>query len=118
LCLNNEDDLDDLRGILNQRTGCENIALAEAERYDVVSILHLDNLDWHEPKEKKEKINLRESRSSYKTKVKILTPRDGFIIIFKNCREEEKKTLRRREKSMERKREKIYCVNGWSISCK
>jgi len=107
ICLNNDDDLDDLRKLLHQKTGCENIALAEAERYDLISILHLDNLDWHEPKEIKEKINLRESKSSYKTKVKILGPKDGYIIIFKNHKEEEKKLSEDEKKVLREKERKL-----------
>jgi len=69
--------------------------------------LHLDNLDWHEPKEIKEKINLRESKSSYKTKVKILGPKDGYIIIFKNHKEEEKKLSEDEKKVLREKERKL-----------
>jgi len=103
--ISNDDDLDDLRARLNQRCGCENIALAEAERYEIISLLSLDNLDWHEPKETKEKVSLRESRSSYKTKVKILSAKDGYIIIFKDCKEELKQ-LTEDEKKMIREKER------------
>jgi len=106
LCISSDDDLDDLRARLNQRCGCENIALAEAERYEIISLLALDNLDWHEPKENKEKISLRESRSSYKTKVKILSPKDGYIIIFKDCKEPEKKITEDEKKAIREKERK------------
>jgi len=65
-----DEDLEHLQKRLAELTQCQNIQFQESERFDNISILNLKNdSPWFKVKEQK---------------VRVLRPRDGSLIIFKN----------------------------------
>jgi len=95
------DSLDELRKLVHEKTGCQNISFTEAERYDAFNVLELSEVEWFDPKDPKEQKSITDSqKSSYKSKVKALYPRDGYLILFKDLNEPWKKLTEEERKKI------------------
>jgi len=98
-----DEELDSLRNRLSTKTGCKNIAISEAMRIDSFSLLKLNHLQWFKQvplKDSNENTNI----NKFVPKVRLLHPRDGLLVLFKDDTEtlkelspEEKKYIKDKE---------------------
>jgi len=72
-----DEELDEVRRRLTELTGCQNVCLLEAERVENLSLLKLKGAGWQRQRENNDQIK-------FKYRVRMLHPRDGLIILFRD----------------------------------
>jgi len=125
VCINVDEELDALRKIITEKTGCKNVVLTIAERWESYKLLNIYSnsnsfkpTPTTQPQEEDSSSNsddeLLRSVQNPKHTVRRLQPRDGEIVYFwdneeplKKLTEEEKKSLILKERGVKNRRSRF-----------
>jgi len=108
MLMEDDEEIDNLRNRIAEKTGCQNVAVSEAERYDTFSLLKIKDLKWFKQRDE------NDMKTRYPPKVRMMRVRDGYLILFKDNAEElkelsadEKKYLKDKETTLKNSRNSL-----------